>query len=176
MCRAVALTILMALSAFGFDFEKIEAEADKNGIAMYADTGAAKYLKVASQQDFPENTVSSINIGSMDGKTRLIGIYPVSESGDWDFGTVSFFDEAGTLVGYKVILDYFNSMCTDGSLHTVKVYEKQGAKFILIRKTVEDENGKDLSKKDCANPYAGFKPEIIRDLQAYLKRIESRKP
>jgi hypothetical protein len=112
-----------------------------------------------------------VSIFEMDGIARSISVYPVCTSGEWSYGTENYYDKKGRFIGYVEIKNHFNSNCVEGSLHRTKTFIKRGSRLTLVKETITDEEGKDMSRAACNDPY-DFRPVIIKDARKYRRRIE----
>jgi hypothetical protein len=128
-----------------------------------------KYVKVINEK-WPEEVGESINLFAYHGKVRLIKIIPFSESGDWFYEVDNYFSETGELVAYIEIKNHFNSICLDEAIHRTKIFTKVGSKFRLMKSTIQDSKGNDVSKLKCEDPY-DFKPDLIVNLKKYLLKL-----
>jgi len=136
---------------------------------LFAKLANDKYVKVKNEK-WPEKVDESINLFTYHGKVRLIKIMPFSESGDWFYEVGNYFSDAGELVAYIEIKNHFNSICLDEAIHRTKIFIKVGAKFRLIKSTIQDSKGNDVSKLKCEDPY-DFKPDLISNLKIYLQKL-----
>jgi hypothetical protein len=136
---------------------------------LFAKLANEQYVKVINEK-WPEEVDESINLFTYNGKVRLIKIMPFSESGDWFYEVDNYFSAVGELVAYIEIKNHFNSICLDEAIHRTKIFVKVGAKFRLIKSTIQDSKGNDVSKLICEDPY-DFKPDLIANLKKYLLKL-----
>ena len=171
--RILTLTILFASNIMSQDLVNSITTIDsilKNEKAiLYARRANDKYVKVRNEH-WPDDLVESINIVKSEGKVRLIRILPFSQSGDWSYETDSYFDKEGRLIGYVETKNHFNSMCLDGAIHRKKIFVKKGNQFELVKSSILDSKGNDVSNLKCQDPYQ-FEPSIVQNLKTYLATI-----
>ena len=137
---------------------------------MFAKLETGKYVRVIND-DWPDGAIEGVSIFEMDGIARSISVYPVCTSGEWSYGTENYYDKKGRFIGYVEIKNHFNSNCVEGSLHRTKTFIKRGSRLTLVKETITDEEGKDMSRAACNDPY-DFRPVIIKDARKYRRRIE----
>ena len=137
---------------------------------MFAKLETGKYVRVIND-DWPDGAIEGVSIFEMDGIARSISVYPVCTSGEWSYGTENYYDKKGRFIGYVEIKNHFNTNCVEGSLHRTKTFIKRGSRLTLVKETITDEEGKDMSRAACNDPY-DFRPVIIKDARKYRRRIE----
>jgi len=137
---------------------------------MYAKLETGKYVRIFNDE-WPDGSIESVGIFEVDGTIRSISVSPVCTSGEWSYGTENYYDKRGSFIGYVEIKNHFNSKCLEGSLHRTKTFIKRGGRLKLVKETITDEDGKDMSQAACNDPY-DFRPVIIKDARKYRRRIE----
>ena len=172
--KIFAVTLIFAFNTYAQDLtnsiNQIDSLLKNEKAILYARMENDKYLKVQNDK-WPENIIESINIVKYESRVRLIRIYPFSQSGDWFYGTDSYFDKDGVLIGYVETKNHFNSICLEGAIHRMKIFLKKGKIFELVKSTILDSKGNDVSKLDCEDPY-DFKPSVVYNLKNYLTKID----
>ena len=173
MLRILTLTIIFVFNIMSQDLAdsitKIDSILKNEKAILYARIANDKYVKVQNE-NWPEDLVESINIVKSEGKVRLIRILPFSQSGDWSYETDSYFDKECRIIGYVETKNHFNSICLEGAIHRKKTFVKKGNEFELVKSSILDSNGNDVSKLKCQDPYQ-FEPSIILNLKKYLVQI-----
>jgi hypothetical protein len=176
MTTLLSWSLLLALTVSASAQDLIDAIEDTARIktdgnqTMFAKLETGKYVQIFDDE-WPDGSIESVSIFEADGITRSISVYPVCRSGNWTYGTENYYDKKGRFIGYVEIKNHFNAKCIEGSLHRTKMFIKRGGRFKLVKETITDEDGKDLSQAGCNDPY-DFKPVIIKDARKYRKRIE----
>jgi len=149
--------------------EQIDSLLKDQHPLLFAKLVNDNYVKVVNEK-WPEEVDESINVFTYHGKVRLIKVMPLSESGDWFYEVANYFSEAGELVAYIEIKNHFNSICLDEAIHRTKVFIKVGSQLSLIKSTIQDSKGNEVSKLKCEDPY-DFEPDLITNLKIYLQKL-----
>ncbi len=136
------------------------------------------FAKIAGQEQpiritnrkFPEQVHTTFNIlKDSSGNIITISEIPYSESGDWTIILTHYFDKTGKTFAHKRQADFFNSICTDGVAHEMRVeyYDSYG-KLLEKIQTLMDDKKNPLPKDSCQFPYE-YEYRISKDLGKYVQ-------
>lgn len=112
-------------------------------------------LQRVLEENWPEKVETTYNIlKNQNGEIIFIGEIPTSESGDWYLELRHYFTENGNILAFKKRLSYFNDNCGDGVV-IEEVTELFNNEFKIIKstKTLTDQNGKNLTGKECSKVF-----------------------
>ena len=145
-------------------------DKNKNKLIVFANIDGEGEPILITDGKFPGKVHLTINIlKDSSGNIIRISEIPFSESGDWTIILTHYFDKAGKTFAHKRQADYYNSICTDGMAHDVRVeYYDSNNKLLEKTQTLVDDKKNPLLKDSCQFPYE-YEYKISEDLGKYLQ-------
>lgn len=150
--------------------EFFSANLDK--VQVMALTRDSEKPVIIENKQWPEGVITSFNIlRNSVGQIYYYAVYPLSESGDWFIGYISYFDDQGRTIAFKRIANFFNSECVSGAAKEMSLYTFDQS-FNVTSKSYSliDSDNLDISDKQCWFNY-DYKYEIGKVVEEVAKGI-----
>lgn len=143
---------------------------NKERLIVFAKTSGEREPIRITNRKFPELVHITFNIlKDSSGNIITISEIPYSESGDWSIILTHYFDKSGKTFAHKRQANFFNSICTVGAAHEMRVeYYDNNGKLLEKIQTWMDDKKNPLPKDSCQFPYE-YEYRISKDLGKYVQ-------
>lgn len=126
-------------------------------------------VEIKDTKNWPDSIDYTLNIYfDAKGNPIIFGLYPYSESGDWDLNLEHYFDENENTIYFKYYLGFFNSICTEILREYKHFYFDKSFKLIHSKLEYYDIDNQPIDTSGCIFNY-NFDFKYYKNYEEVLK-------